>query len=90
MVRTFRIMNGYDKLEKQIFWKMEEARDGMGRRRIKEKEIRRALAAQKKTTRKNSFASQVQDPWIGLEDNVKKCKNPRAFRIAYRKAKHLV
>ena len=55
-----------------------------------EKEIRRTLAAQKKTTRTNGFASRVQDPWNGLEGDVKKCKNPRAFRIANRKAKHLV
>ena len=32
MVRTFRILYGHDKLDKNIFWKMEEARPGAGRR----------------------------------------------------------
>ena len=44
-------------------WTMEEAREGAGRRQIKEKEIRRTLAMQRKDTRKKSFASRVQDPW---------------------------
>ena len=34
MVRTYRIMNGNDKVEKTTFWKMAEAREGPGRRRF--------------------------------------------------------
>ena len=92
MVRTFRIMHGHviDKLDKNIFWKMEEARPGAGRRRFKEKELRRTVATQIKAIRKKSFASRVQDPWNQLEDRVKLAKNPKAFRTAYRKAKYLV
>ena len=90
MVRTFRIMYGHDKLDKKVFWKMEEARPGAGRRRFREKEVKRTIADQRKAIRKNSFASRVQDPWNKLEDSVKLCKTPKAFRKAYRRAKHLV
>ena len=90
MIRTYRIMYGHDKLKKETFWKMEEPREGVGRRRFKEKEIKRTVALQKKALRKNSFASRVQDPWNNLEDGIKKSKNPAAFRKAYRQAKHLV
>ena len=90
MVRTFRIMYGHDKLDKKVFWKMEEARPGAGRRRFREKEVKRTIADQRKAIRKNSFASRVQDPWNKLEDSVKLCKSPKAFRKAYRRAKHLV
>ena len=90
MVRTFRIMYGHDKLDKESFWKMEEARPTPGRRRFKEKEIRRTSGIQRKAIRKSSFASRVQDPWNSLEDRVKKCKNPVVFRKDYRTAKDLV
>ena len=33
MVPDYRIMNGHDKLNTEIFWEMEEARPGVGRRR---------------------------------------------------------
>ena len=90
MVRVFRIMNGNDKIDKKDFWTMEEARQRMGRRRFKEKEIRRTIADQRKEVRKRSFASRVQDPWNSLQDNVKQAKNPKMFRMAYRKEKQLV
>ena len=90
MVITYRIMYGRDKLDKQTFWKMEEPREGVGRRRFREKEIKRTVAVQKKSLRKNSFASRVQDPWNSLENGIKKSKTPAAFRKAYRQAKHLV
>ena len=89
MVRVYRIMYGHDKIDKELFWKMEEARPGVGRRRFKEKEVRRTVATQRKAVRKTSFASRVQDPWNQLHCDVKKAKNPRAFRAEYRKAKHL-
>ena len=90
MVRVFRIMNGDDNIEKETFWKLEGAREGAGRRRFKEKEIRRTVALQRKDTRKNSFASRTQDPWNALSNTVKSAKNPSQFRKAYRKAKNLV
>ena len=90
MVRAYRIMNGNDKLDKETFWKMEEARPGIGRRRFKVKEVKRTIAFQRKAIRKRSFASRVQDPWNQLPDSVKMMKNPKAFRLAYRKAKNLV
>ena len=90
IVRTYRIMYGHDKLDKETFWKMEEARPTIGRRRFKEKEVRRTVSLQKKAMRKNSFASRVQDPWNSLEEGVKKSKNLTAFRKAYRKVKNLV
>ena len=90
MVRTYRIMYGHDRVDKESFWKMEEARPTAGRRRFKEKEVRRTLGIQRKAIRKKSFASRVQDSWNSLEDCVKKSKNPMAFRKAYRTAKHLV
>ena len=90
MVRVFRIMNKNDKIDKTVFWTMEEPREGAGRRRFKEKEIRRTLAGQRKEVRKKSFALRVQDPWNSLKDSVKLAKTPKAFRIAYRKEKQLV
>ena len=90
MVRAYRIMNGHDKLDKEVFWKMEEARPGIGRRRFKVKEVRRTIAHQRKAIRKRSFASRVQDPWNQLNDSVKMMKNPQSFRSAYRKAMNLV
>ena len=90
MVRVFRIMNGNDKVDEKLFWAREEAREGAGRRRFKEKEIRRTLAMQRKEIRKKSFASRVQDPWNSLSDSVKASKTPRSFRRAYRKEKQLV
>ena len=56
MVRVFRIMNGNDRIDKTSFWTMEEARKGAGRRRFKDKEIRRTVADQKKDVRKRSFS----------------------------------
>ena len=89
MVRMYRIMNGFDKIEKTTFWKMSEAREGPGRRRFKEKEVCRTIAAQKKPFRKVSFASRTQDPWNQLDDSVKLARNPKAFRSAYKKAKNI-
>ena len=89
MVRVFRILNGDDKIKKETFWQMEEARQGAGRRRFKEKEIRRTIAVQRRDVRKISFASRIQDPWNDLEDSVKLAKNPKSFRNAYKKSKNL-
>ena len=86
MVRVFRILNGDDKIKKETFWHMEEAREGAGRRRFREKEIRRTIAVQRRDVRKTSFGSRIQDPWNKLEDSVKLAKNPRAFRKAYKKS----
>ena len=90
MVRTFRIINGDDKLKKENFWKMEEARPGAGRRRFKEKEVKRTIATQRKDLRKKSFSSRIQDPWNSLEDSVKQAKNSKGFKSAYRKTMKLV
>ena len=90
LVRVFRIMNGDDKVDKNIFWTLEEAREGLGRRRFKEKEIRRTVALQRKDIRKKSFASRIQDPWNTLSDSVKQSRNPKEFRASYRKANNLV
>ena len=90
MVRVFRIMNKNDNIDKNLFWNIEEAREGAGRRRFKEKEIRRTVAGQRKDVRKRSFASRVQDPWNSLQDSVKQAKTPKSFRNAYRKEKNLV
>ena len=90
MLRVFRIMNGNDKVEKMTFRRMAEAREGPGRRRFREKEVCRTINSQRKPVRKKSFASRVQDPWNHLDDGIKKAKNPRSFRLAYKKAKNLV
>ena len=90
MVRTFRILNGDDHVQKETFWSMEEPRQGAGRRRFKEKEIRRSVGAQRKDIRKRSFGSRIQDPWNHLEDRVKQAKTPKAFRNLYKKSKNLV
>ena len=90
MVRVYRILNGNDKVDKKMFWTMEEPREGAGRRQFKEKEIRRTLAMQRKKIRKESFASRVQDPWNSLSDSLKTAKTPKSFRRAYRKEKHPV
>ena len=89
MVRMYRIMNGHDKVEKTTFWKMAEAREGPGRRRFREQEVCRTIASQKKPIRKKSFASRVQDPWNQLNDDVKKARNPKSFRAAYKKSKNV-
>ena len=34
MVRVYRILNGNDKVDKKMFWTMEEAREGAGTRRF--------------------------------------------------------
>ena len=39
MTRVYRIMYGHDKVNKSVFWKMEGAGAGPGRRRFKEKEV---------------------------------------------------
>ena len=90
LVRTFRILNGDDKVDKETFWKLEEARVGVGRRRFKVKEIKRTLALQRKNVRKTSFGSRIQDPWNDLDDRIKLAKNPKAFRRAYKESKNLV
>ena len=48
MVRVFRILNGNNKVDEKNFWTREVAREGAGRRRFKEKEIRRTVAMQRK------------------------------------------
>ena len=90
MTRVYRIMYGHDKIEKTVFWKMEQAREGAGRRRFQEKEVTRTLAAQRKEIRKRSFASRIQDKWNNLGDGIKKARNPKAFRSSYKKATNLV
>ena len=89
LVRTFRILNGDDKVKKETFWELEEARAGAGRRRFKVKEIKRTLALQSKNVRKTCFGSRIQDPWNDLEDHVELAKTPKAFRMAYKKSKNL-
>ena len=54
------LISGNDKVNKEIFWEMEEARQGAGRRMFKEKEVKRTVAVQRKDIRKKSFG--VQDP----------------------------
>ena len=88
MVRVYRIMYNHDKVDKTTFWNLAKAREGAGRRRFKEKEMSRTVSIQRKDIRKNSFGSRVQDPWNILEDQVKLCKNPKAFRVAYRRSKN--
>ena len=90
MTRVFRIMYGHDKVDKSNFWRMEGAGAGPGRRRFKEKEVTRTLSIQRKEVRKRSFASRVQDQWNSLDDSVKKVRNPKLFRNAFKKAKNLV
>ena len=90
MVRVYRIMYGHDKVDKSVFWKLEEPRAGAGKRRFREKEISRTISVQRKDMRKRSFASRTQDPWNKLEDRVKLVNNPKSFRNAYKKAKNLV
>ena len=41
---------------------MDEARPGVGRRRLKEKEVKRTVALERKTIRKTSFGSRVLEP----------------------------
>ena len=89
-VCVFWIMNGDNKLNNKTFCILEEARQGAGRRRFKEKDIRRTVAGQCKDVRKRISASRTQDPWNDLSDSVKQAKKPRAFRRAYRKVKNLV
>ena len=48
MVQTFRNMYGHDKLDRNTFRNMEEAKPGAGRRRFREKEVRRTKATQRK------------------------------------------
>ena len=79
----------HDKVERATFWKMAEARAGPGRRRFREKEIVRTVAAHRKAVRKRSFSARVQDPWNQLADNVKIARNPTSFRLAFKKAKNL-
>ena len=47
MTRVYRIMYGHDKVDKvdkSVFWKMEGAGAGPGRRRFREKEVTRTLS----------------------------------------------
>ena len=90
MIRTFRILNGNDNVKKETFWQLEEPREGAGRRRFKEKEIKRTIGTQRKDIRKRSFGSRIQDPWNLLRDSVKQARTPKAFRNLYRKSKNLV
>ena len=48
LIRTFRILNNNDKINKEKFLELEEAREGAGRRRFRVKEIKRTLAVQKR------------------------------------------
>ena len=75
LVRTFRILNGDDRIDKETFWKLEDAREGAGRKRFRVKKINRTVAVQRKNARKTSLSSGIQDPWKGLEDKVKLAKN---------------
>ena len=88
--RSFRILNNDYKINIETFWELEEAREGAGRRRFRVKEIKRTLAVQRKTARKTSFASRIQNPWNNLEDRVKLAQNPQAFRKEYKRSKKLV
>ena len=90
MTRVYRIMYGRDKIEKSVLWKMEQAREGAGRKRFQEKEVTRTLATQRKEIQKQSFASRIQDEWNNLSDGIKKARNPKAFRSSYKKATNLV
>ena len=90
MTRVYRIMYGHDKIEKSTFWRMEQAREGAGRRRFREKEVTRMIATQRKETRKRSFASRIQDDRNTLDDRIKKARHPKAFISSYRKAKNPV
>ena len=67
---------GLCKVDEKFFWTRGEAREGAGRRRFKEKELKRTLARQRKDIRKKSFASRVQDPWNNTSDGVKMAKTP--------------
>ena len=51
MVRVYRIMYGDDKVKKSVFWNLEEAREGPGRRRFREKEVSRTASTQRKDIR---------------------------------------
>ena len=90
MVQVFRILNGNDKVDEELFWSREVDREGAGRRRFKEKEVRRTIAMQRKEIRKKSFASRVKDPWNALSDGVKLARTLQTFRRAYRKEMNLV
>ena len=90
MMRTFRILNVNDNVKKETFWQLEEPREGAGRHRFKEKEIKRTIGTQRRDIRKRSFGSRIQDPWNLLGDNVKQARNTKAFRNMYRKSKNLV
>ena len=79
-------MNGYDRIEKEGFWQMEEARQEGGRRRFRRQEVRRSLAEQRTEVRKKSFASRTQDPWNNVADHVKAARNPKTFRAELKKA----
>ena len=78
MVRVYRIMYGDDKVKKSVFWNLEEAREGPGRRRFREKEVSRTASTQRKDIRNK------------LDDSIKKVKSPKSFRNAYKKVKNLV
>ena len=84
MIRTFRILNVNDNTKKETFWQLEEPREGAGRRRFKEKEIKRTIGTQRKDIRKRIFGSGIQDRWNLLVDNAKQARN------MYRKSKNLV
>ena len=90
MARVYRIMNGHDDVDKYVFWKMEGAGAGPGRRRFREKEVTQTISIQRRAIRKCSFASRVQDSWNKLDDTVKKARNPKLFRYSYKKARNLV
>ena len=70
--RVYCIIYGHDKIEKSTFWRMEQAREGAGRRRFREKEVTRTIATQRKETRKRSFVSRIQDDRNTLDDRIKK------------------
>ena len=57
-------MYGHDKLDRNVFWQMEEARPGAGRRRFREREVKRSVATQRNAIRKRSFASRYKTPGI--------------------------
>ena len=90
MIRTFKIMNGDDSVKKEIFWFLEEPREGAGRRRLKAKEIKSTLGIQRKDIRKKCFGSRIQDPRNLLENADKQATNLKTLRNIHRKIKGLV
>ena len=73
-LHVFRVMNKYNKFEKKTNWTLEKARQGAGRIRWKEKEIRRSLlgslARQQNDPRKRKITSWSQKQWNELKETL--------------------